>query len=176
MGSTPANAPGTLSAMRWPDKTKVRDALIEHMKRSLERTSEAAQRTREGATHAEAKPENDKDTRALEQSYLARGQAMRVEDLAEQIQQLRFMELRQFDDESIASAGALVAIEVDDTVRMYWLAPYAGGTELQVDGIAVFVVTAGSPLGRAMLERGVGDDFKLKTRGAVREHVIIGLR
>jgi len=42
----------------------------------------SAQRTVvEGATHEENKPENDKDTRALEQSYLARGQAQRVVEL-----------------------------------------------------------------------------------------------
>ena len=39
---------------------------------SLQRAHRA---TVEGATHEEAKPENDKDTRALEQSYLARGQS-----------------------------------------------------------------------------------------------------
>ena len=35
----------------------------------------------EGATHSEARPENDKDTRGLELSYLARGQAQRVAEL-----------------------------------------------------------------------------------------------
>ena len=45
---------------------------------TLERAHRAAC---EGATHEEAKPENDKDTRALEQSYLARGQAARIDEL-----------------------------------------------------------------------------------------------
>lgn len=162
--------------MQWPDKGKLRNALVEQLSQDLERLSESAQRTREGATHAEAKPENDKDTRALEQSYLARGQAMRVEELAEQIQQLRFLDLRAFNDGSAIAVGALVAVEVDEVVRVLWLAPYAGGTEVVVDGIPVFVVTGGSPLGRALLERSVGDDFNLRIRGRVREHVIVGLR
>ena len=42
-------------------------------------TLEKAQHaTQAAATHEEAKPENDKDTRALEQSYLARGQALEL--------------------------------------------------------------------------------------------------
>jgi transcription elongation GreA/GreB family factor len=162
--------------MRWPDKSKVRDAVIAQLTRNMERMSEAAQRTREGATHEEAKPENDKDTRALEQSYLARGQAMRVEDLAEQIQQLRFLDLGVFDEDTPIAVGALVAVEVDDETRILWLSPHAGGTEVAVDDTHVLVVTGGSPLGRALLERGVGDDFKLQIRGRVREHTIVGVR
>lgn len=162
--------------MKWPDKSKLRDALIEHLNVAMARMSEAAERTRAGATHAEAKPENDKDTRALEQSYLARGQAMRVEDLLEQIQQLRFMSVRVFEPEDAIAIGALVALEVDGATRLLWLAPYAGGTELQVDDMAVTVVTGGSPLGRALLDRNEGDEFTLQTRGQPREHIILAVR
>ena len=36
----------------------------------LETLEKAHRATREGVTHEDAKPENDKDTRALEQTYL----------------------------------------------------------------------------------------------------------
>jgi transcription elongation GreA/GreB family factor len=162
--------------MQWPDKARVRDAVVDHLKQVMEKMAEAAQRSREGALHEEAKPENDKDTRALEQSYLARGQAMRVENLAEEIQSLRFLDLPSFDDDGPIGMGALVALEVEGGVRLLWLAPYAGGTEVSVAGCSVRVVTGGSPLGRALLDKHVGDEFTLPARGVQREHVIVGVR
>lgn len=162
--------------MRWPDKSKVRDAVIDELTQVMKRMAESAQRTREGVTHEQAKPENDKDTRALEQSYLARGQAMRVESLAEEIQALRSLALPDCSEGTTIAIGALVAVAVDEEPRILWLAPHAGGTEVQVDGIRVLVVTGGSPLGRALLERSVGDDFSLQLRGIAREHAILGAR
>jgi transcription elongation GreA/GreB family factor len=162
--------------MRWPDKSKVRDAVVDELTQVMKRMAESAQRTREGATHEQAKPENDKDTRALEQSYLARGQAMRVESLAEEIQALRSLALPEYRDGDTIQIGTLVAVEVDEEPRVLWLAPHAGGTEVQVDGVRVLVVTGGSPLGRALLERSVGDDFSLQLRGIAREHAIIAAR
>lgn len=160
--------------MRWPDKSKVRDAVVDELTQVMKRMAESAQRTREGATHEQAKPENDKDTRALEQSYLARGQAMRVETLAEEIQALRSLALSDCGADGTIAIGALVAVEVDEEPRVLWLAPHAGGTEVHVDGIRVLVVTGGSPLGRALLDRSVGDEFTLHLRGAAREHAIVG--
>ena len=62
----------------------------------LETVERAHRAACEGATHEEAKPENDKDTRALEQSYLARGQASRIADLKASLAALRAMPVRAF--------------------------------------------------------------------------------
>ena len=75
--------------MRLPDKTAVREALEAALERALETMVNAARTTREGAIHEDSRAEGDKDMRSTEQSYLARGQAMRVEELAEQLQRLR---------------------------------------------------------------------------------------
>jgi transcription elongation GreA/GreB family factor len=115
---------------------------------------------REGATHEEAKPENDKDTRAIEQSYLARGQAMRIEALKEGLARLRSLSLVASD---VVRAGALVAAEDDDGVTVcFFLAPEGGGTKLSG---GVQVVTPASPLGAALLGKRAGDEVELK-RGA----------
>ena len=42
-----------------------------HVEGEIATMRKAALDAAEGATHAEAKPENDKDTRAIEASYLA---------------------------------------------------------------------------------------------------------
>ncbi len=159
--------------MRLPDKSKVRDALFAQLSAAAEQAAQAAKTTREGATHPEAKPENDKDTRALEQSYLARGQAMRVEELIEQIQHLRFMPLLSFGKADAIGASALLSLESEDETRCMFLAPYGGGTELTIDGITVLVITPQSPLGQLLLGRFVGDDVEQRVRGKLREFVIV---
>src|SRR5215212_6212698 len=103
--------------MATPDKQKVVEALLQHLSELAVQATNAANATREGATHPEAKPENEKDTRALEQSYLARGQALRATELNEQIQALRFMPLRSFGPRDPVAMGALVTLEAENDVR-----------------------------------------------------------
>ena len=55
--------------------------LIERLRADHAALARAQQATVAGATSEEAKAEHSKDTRALEQTYLARGQAQRVEAL-----------------------------------------------------------------------------------------------
>jgi transcription elongation GreA/GreB family factor len=161
--------------MPLPDKYRVREALLGKLAEQLTQALQVAEDTRKSATHEEAKPENDKDTRALEQSYLARGQALRAEQLTEARDVLRFMPLPQLDGD--AAAGALVELEAEDgATRVLFLAPVAGGTEVMVDGTAVQVVTPASPLGAALLGRGQGDEVILSVRGARREYVITQVR
>lgn len=165
----------TLADKTLPDKAKVLEALLARLSEVVTQAASAARSTREGATHAEAKPENAKDTRALEQTYLARGQAMRVEELAEQIQLLRFMPLPRYGNNDAIGAAALLLLESDTTTRCLFLAPYGGGTELVVDGVDVLVITPQSPLGALVLGRMVGDEFEQRVRGTMREYVIAAI-
>jgi transcription elongation GreA/GreB family factor len=117
------------------------------------------------ATHEEAKPENDKDTRALEQSYLARGQAARVDDLRTAVAETEAMPTRVG---TRAVLGAIVTVtDEDDVTTVYWIAPHGGGSRLE--GGLVQVVTPRSPLGRALIGKVTGDDAEVvlggKTRG-----------
>ncbi|HMJ53839.1 MAG TPA: hypothetical protein VK540_17260 [Polyangiaceae bacterium] len=158
--------------MAPPDKRKVIEALLQHLSELSVQATNAAKATREGATHPEAKPENEKDTRALEQSYLARGQALRVAELNEQIQSLRFMLLRSFGPSDAVAMGALVMLQAEKDVRCLFLAPCGGGKELSIDGVVVFVITPQSPLGAGVLGRSVGDEVELVARGVKREYII----
>ncbi len=161
--------------MELPDKKRVLDAVLACLHEASAQMTAAALRTQQGATHAEAKPENAKDTRALEQSYLARGQAARAEELAEQMHVLRFMPLRTFGAEDPLGAGALIALCGDDGERCLFLAPHGGGTEVQVDGVDVLVVTPSSAMGRAVLGRAAGDDIDVRVRGVGRTYSIVAV-
>jgi hypothetical protein len=162
--------------MDVPDKARVLEALIERLSQLAAQATAVAKTTRAAATHAEAKPENDKDTRALEQSYLARGQAMRAEDLHEQIQVLRFMPLRTYGEDAPIGAGALVRLDSDEDGRWIFLAPHGGGIELAVSGVDVMVITPQSSLGALVLGRTLGEEVELRLRNARREYVIAAVR
>ncbi len=150
------------------DKQALKEALIDALCAELDTLERAHQATREAATHEEAKPENDKDTRALEQSYLARGQAMRVEELRNGLAEVRAMQLRTFGERSTVAVSALVTLlDEDDEERSVFLAPAGGGTVLRS---GVQVVTPRSPLGRALLGKRVGEACEVALGG--RERVL----
>ena len=159
-------------APQLPDKHRVRDAVLEKLVEQLAQAVQVADDTRRAATHEEAKPENDKDTRGLEQSYLARGQAMRVEELVEQRDQLKALTLGDFTAGKPIGAGALLTLESESGTRCVFLLPYGGGIELCIDGQTVQVITPPSALGALVLGRSEGDDIELKVRGKTREYVI----
>jgi transcription elongation GreA/GreB family factor len=125
----------------------------------------AAQKaTHEGATHEEARPENDKDTRALEQSYLARGQAKRVIDLQAELDQLRALSLRTYDAHTPIGLGALVTLEdEEEKLQLRLLSPAGAGEKLETDKGVVLVVTGRSPLGQSLLGGLTGDDVEVKS-------------
>lgn len=143
------------------DKPALIRALCAQLEAEIARATESAARTREGATHEEARPENDKDTRALEASYLARGQAQRVVDLQVALKQVKFMELRAFGDDDAIDVSALVELEAGTQARWYFIAPAGGGNKLQLGAAAIDVLTPQAPLGRALMGRCVGDEVVL---------------
>jgi transcription elongation GreA/GreB family factor len=152
------------------DKTALRDELVRLLAGELATMNRAHKAVTEGATDEQAKPENDKDTRALEQSYLARGQARRVEELAAGLAEVQGMPLRAFDDETPIGLSALVTLEAETGTRMVFLAPDGGGAKL-ANG-AVQVVTPKSPLGRALVGMRAGDACTV-TLGAREQEVVV---
>jgi len=135
----------------------------------------AAQRaTSDGVTHVETRADSDKDTRAVEASYLARGQAKRAEALIVDVQRVAAMTVRDLDPSQKIVLSALVTL-VDDAGehKEVFLAPAGGGTELSG---RVRVITPQSPLGRALLGAEAGDVVEVQRAGAVHEVEIDGVR
>ncbi len=146
-----------------PSKERLKEELTRLLAADLATRERAHRAAREGATHEEAKPENDKDTRALEQSYLARGEAMRVEELKLSLAEVQGMPLRSIREGEPAALGALVVAEEEGASLVLWLAPYGGGSRL-ADG-TVQIVTPKSPLGRALIGKRVGDECEVRLAG-----------
>ena len=157
--------------IRLPAKQSLKDELVGQLEGNLRSLERAHQASREAATHEEAKPENDKDTRAVEQSYVARGQAIRIEELRTNVAEVRAMRLHRFSQKQPIALGALIIVEENDQRFMIFLTPHGGGTALL--GGTVQVVTPRSPLGRALLGRRTGDDCEAQVGGRLRELSIL---
>jgi transcription elongation GreA/GreB family factor len=127
--------------------------------------------TREGATHEEAKPENDKDTRALEQSYLARGQAKRVEELRAGMAALEAMSVGAFPEGAAVALGAVVELSEETGDTTVFLAPCGGGAKLAKGSVQI--VTPQSPLGRSLLGKRQGDECEVAVGGNTRQLALV---
>lgn len=142
---------------------ELKQALVEGLEHTLKVLEKAHADATEAATHAEAKPENDKDTRALEQSYLARGQAIRVEAARQAVSEVKAMSLPS--SRSVVLGSLVSAVEGEAKLRLF-IAPHGGGTKLSG---GVQVVTPSSPLGMALMGRKAGDVCELQMAGRLRE-------
>lgn len=118
---------------------------------------EAAKAAQAAATDPQNKAENKYDTRGLEASYLARGQALQIAEIDFARQQYGAFTPRDFAAGEPVGLGALVTVEERAGRETYFYGPAAGGAEVDVNGAEVIVVTAKSPLAQALLGRRVGD-------------------
>jgi transcription elongation GreA/GreB family factor len=154
------------------DKAALWAALIESVAEALAAARAAHAAAVEGATHSEARAENDKDTRGLEQSYLARGQAQRVAELEAAHAALTAAPVKRFAAGARIAAGALVELREDGVARTVLIAGHGGGTALPG---GVQVVTPQAPLGRALLGRQVDDELELELGGRRRVIEIVAV-
>lgn len=157
-----------------PKKKKLIARLAGQIETEISAMRKAAYEAAADATHEEARPENDKDTRAIEASYLAAGKAQRVHQLEASLTQLKGLDVQVLGKQSAISAPAVVTLEDEDGVRStFLLVPAFGGVTVELDGAQVQVVTPPSPLGAALLGKAVGDVFELRGKAGLRELTIV---
>jgi len=106
----------------------------------------------------ETKQEGKYDTRSTEASYLARGQAWRIDELRRLLAWFEVFEPRPLQQVQV---GALVALD-GPRGDLVFVAPI-GGAHAVVDGRAVRAISPSSPLGAAMADLEAGDAFEVAT-------------
>ncbi len=153
-------------------KARLKAELIKHLESELETARKSHEAAAAAATHEEAKAENDKDTRGLEQSYLARGHAIRVADLENAIVELNVFEPRVYREDDEIAVGALVTVEDDDGTRQIWLVPHGGGITL---GTGVTAIAPTSPLGGKLIGKAIDEELEIVRAGTKRTVTIIGI-
>ena len=149
------------------DKHTVHQRLLERLEIDLDVLQRAAQTAYETATHEENVAENKYDTLGLEASYLATGQARRMEEIRLALKRCREMLLRPYDEQTGIQLGALLALEAENGSEQWlFLAPDAAGLKVEDAGRLITVISPRSPLGAALLGRQDGDEVRIKV-GAV---------
>lgn len=148
-------------------KTEIHDRFIRQLTSELEAITAAAKKSFATATDDEHRAESKYDTFKLESAFLARGQAKRVAELTQALESLRLLPLKALAAGSPIQLGALVRLKsADGTARTLLFGSAAGGETLVVDGEEITIVTAGSPLGQAVLGKTAGEKLRFNTGGA----------
>jgi hypothetical protein len=101
--------------------------IVTQLVEELERNRRAAQTAHAEATHEQSKAENKYDTRGLEASYLAHGQARQMMEMETAILAFENMDLRRFGAGDPICTGALVELEHDGERTFYFIGSKAGG-------------------------------------------------
>lgn len=163
--------------LRALDKSALGHRLLELMRADLAQATAAQRSSQEGATHAENRAEGDKDMRATESSYIARGQAARVMALREELARTEAVVLRAFAAESPLALGALVTLEDEEGRESHhFLMPGGAGAVLEAPqpggACVVSVVSSRSPLGAALIGSREGDAVSVEVAGRNREWTI----
>lgn len=139
------------------DKSRLIEALIAELRSRYERAIGALAGAREAATGADTKAENKYDTRGLEASYLAAGQAEQAEELQRALHAVEAFSFQDFDPDDPVEIGALVETEQDGELRHYLLAPAGGGIVIGIEGeVPVTVLGPASPLTSALVGKTAG--------------------
>jgi transcription elongation GreA/GreB family factor len=162
-------------SLKMIDKTRLLRDLRERVASDLDALIRRQRETQQGATHEESRAEHAKDTRATEQSYLARGLAMRVDEMRQIANNLANIECPSFRADDPVALMAIVVLREnrESDTQTWWLVPGAGGIELSLEGKQIHTLTPAAPLGRALIGLHVGDEGSFATPRSVRSFEVL---
>lgn len=139
----------------------MKPALLEKIRADLrtrlEVLTRAAVEAHAAATDPGSKAEGKYDTRSLEASYLAAGQARQVEELADALRVFETLALPDFDIEDPIDAGALVEADLGGETVFFLMTPASGGLVVEHEGAEVTLLTPASALYQKLLGLRTGD-------------------
>ena len=141
-------------------KARLLEKIRAELRASLTRLVSAASEAHAAATDPGSKAEGKYDTRSLEASYLATGQARQVEELAESVRIFEALELLDFNEDDPIDAGALVEATINGEKNCFLLVPAAGGMEIEEDGIEITLLTPASALYRKLVGMRSGETLE----------------
>ena len=144
------------------NKESLRKLILDALTKDFETANNAANTAKETATSKETVAENKYDTFGLEASYLAHGQSIRVNELAEAIERYTSAPFKPFDECDNIDITALVTLETENNSKKhFFLGPEAGGLKLHWENRDIMVITPNTPLGRQLLGKQLDDTIEL---------------
>ena len=140
-------------------KFQLLEQIRAELRAQLERLSKAAIEAHAAATDPGSKAEGKYDTRSLEASYLAAGQARQVDELAEAVRIFETLVLPVFGMEDAIDAGALVEVDLAGETAFFLLVPASGGLVIPHEAWEITLLTPASGLYRKLLGMRPGDSI-----------------
>lgn len=150
--------------------------IIETLQSEMETYVRAAKLSHAEATAEENRAENKYDTRGLEASYLATGQANKIVEIEESIAAFDALLERKFPEDGGVDVGTLVELKQNGQREHYFLGPTAGGTEITYGKYEVLIITSQSPLGSQLLTRKRGDQLEILLAGAKQSVEVVNVQ
>ncbi len=155
------------------NKTEIIQSIIAQLSHALDVFFTAAKTSHEAATHKENIPDNKYETLALEASYVAQGQANRAQDIRKSIEIYRQLEVPGKSDDTIRLASLVSLEDAEGVTKIVFIGPIEGGLKIDIDGKEIVVITPGSPMGRELLGKGVGDSVRIGSGTSRMEYEIV---
>ena len=143
-------------------KSDLVETIRAELRGRLELLAKAARAAHEAATDPGSKAESKYDTRSLEESYLANGQARHVKELAQTLAVFENLTMRDFSADEEIDAGALVKTKRQGRreVSYFLLAPSSGGLEVIHKKKEVTLLSPDSPLYQKLMGLRVGESLE----------------
>src|SRR5438045_8706776 len=113
--------------MKRVKKSDLIERIIEALRDSLAVLEKAARAAQAEATQESSKAENKYDTRGLEAAYLAGGQARQAREILESIKLYGLLHVRKFGAADPIDLSAVVELETEGTIAIYFIGPRSGG-------------------------------------------------
>jgi len=157
------------------NKIKLVEVIISQLQEKVTLHMMAAKAAHAEATHEENIAEDKYDTRGLEASYLAAGQAKQTAETAAALQEFSSLFVKKFTAGDAIDLSALVELDLKKERQFYFIGPSAGGLEVPHEGKTVLVITPQSPLGQQLVGKKKGDRLKIKIAGFTDEYRVVSV-
>lgn len=143
-------------------KAALVELICKELRASLDRLAKAAMDAHKAATDPGSKAESKYDTRSLEESYLATGQARHVKELSETLAVFETLKLPEFSKHEEIDAGALVETKRSGSKQSLYflLAPASGGLEIMSGKKEITLLSPESPLYQKLIGLRAGDGLE----------------
>lgn len=152
-------------------KKEVLTKFLEHFEKEMSALVASAKAAHQAATHEESRAEDRHDTFAIEASYLAAGQATRVNELEKCVQEFR-QYLEDLHVHQLIQLGSLIKIR-NIKEQEVLIALHGGGAQVDVQDRLLSVMSPNSPMGEELMGFSAGDEFSLETKAGTRTVQII---
>jgi transcription elongation GreA/GreB family factor len=157
------------------EKKQVIRAFLTHFESELRALTQSAKTAHEAATHEESKAEDRHDTFAIEASYLAAGQSARALDLENTLTEYRGY-LEKMNPHQKVDLGAWVELKTGQKISSVFIADRGGGTQIQLEGKTISILTPQSPLGEALVGAVSEDEITVESKNGVRDYLVVSIQ